>query len=183
MLRKLALGVGTGPLHLLPTVPWSRRDVGAGQLQQGQDVPGVWEASVNMDKSSQSLNKKWDSAFVSRRHSGQRIIKMAAEWSVRRNPIKGNCHDVKSESQSWGSSSQEELETLSQKESVRTIYLVYPVSKKIAKNRGTFSARIPIKAALKQKTVKSVKPAANWLHGKCLISNIERLKYSLDSFF
>lgn len=140
---------------------------------------GVGGFHQHGQESFQSLNKKWDSAFVSRRHSGQRIIKMAAEWSVRRNPIKGNCP----ESQSWGSSNQEESETLSQKESVRTIYLVYPVSKKTAKNRSTFSARIPIKAALKQKTIKSVKPAANWLHGKCLISNIKRLKYSSDSFF
>lgn len=39
----------------LPTIPWSPCDDGAGQLQEGQYVPGLWEASINPDKKVSSL--------------------------------------------------------------------------------------------------------------------------------
>ena len=31
-------------------MPWSHHDDGTGELQQGQDIPGPWDASINMDK-------------------------------------------------------------------------------------------------------------------------------------
>jgi len=42
----------------LPTIPWSPCDDGAGQLQEGQYVPGLWEASINLDKKVSSLLMK-----------------------------------------------------------------------------------------------------------------------------